>query len=99
MKTKNFYHLNRRSGLTVIPPTKFDSFGKLAKPVVFVTDKEHINYWAAYIRDNRPNKPLYVYQVNLPANARIEIGPDGEKNGDFRLIVNQPVKCDFLYQL
>lgn len=92
-----FYHLNRRSGLTEIPPTKFDSFGKLPEPVIFITDKEHINYWAAYIRDNQPSRLVYVYKIEVPADARIEAGPDGAENGDFRLKTKQPVNCEFLY--
>ena len=98
-KNTVFYHLNRRPSLTAVLPTKFDSFGKLPEPVVFLTSKEHIKRWAAYIRDNQPNQPIYVYQIELPAKARIEVGPDGEENGDFRLISNQPVKCKFFYQL
>lgn len=92
-----YFHINRRDGLAAIKPSKFDAFGRMPEPAIFITTREFITRWAIYIGEFR--RSLYLYGINPPSDLRIEEGEDGAEGGDFKIITSKPVPADFLRRL
>ncbi len=86
------FHVSRRSDLTELRPSRFDSFGKMDHEAVFVTIKNRVGFWAAYIGEGR--REVYVYRL-LQGNYVLEEGRDGAANGDFKIVTDSPIPVEF----
>lgn len=92
-----YFHISRRDGLTEIKPSKFDAFGRMPEPVIFITTSEFVDRWKWWIGEGM--KSLYLYGINPPPDLLIEEGEDGAEGGDFKVITNEPVSADFICRL
>lgn len=97
MQEYQYFHISRRDGLTAIKPSKFDAFGRMPEPAIFITTREFITRWAIYIGEFR--KSLYLYSINPPPDVQIEEGEDGAEGGDFKIITREPISADFICRL
>lgn len=92
-----YFHISRRDNLAAIKPSKFDAFGRMPEPAIFVTTHEFITRWAIYIGEFK--KSLYLYGINPPPDLPIEEGEDGAEGGDFKIITRESLSADFLRRL
>jgi hypothetical protein len=88
-----FFHVSRRSDLTELRPSRFDSFGKMDHKAVFVTTRDRVGSWAAYIGEGC--RELYIYRV-LPGEYILGEGRDGASRGDFKIITDSPIPVEFI---
>ena len=88
------FHISRRSDLTELRPSRFDSFGKMDQKAVFVTTKDRIGIWSGYIGEGQ--REVFVYCV-LPGEYVLEEGRDGVAHGDYKIVTDSPVPVQFLY--
>lgn len=92
-----YFHISRRDNLAAIKPSRFDAFGRMPEPAIFITTSEFVTYWKLWIGEGR--KTLYLYGINPSPDLRIEEGEDGAERGDFKIITNKPLSADFLRRL
>ena len=94
MQEYPYYHVSRRDGLSAIKPSRFDAFGRMPEPAVFVTTRPFITNWKLWIGEGR--RDLYLYGINPPAGLPIEEGEDGAERGDFKIITCDPVPAEYI---
>jgi len=97
MQEYQYLHISRRGDLAKIKPSKFDAFGRIPEPAIFVTTIAFVNYWKWWIGEGR--KSLYLYGINTSPDFRIEEGEDGAEHGDFKIVTSEPVSADFICRL
>lgn len=96
-KEYQYFHISKRDDLAAIKPSKFDAFGRMPEPAIFVTTSEHIDHWKWYIGEGMTS--LHLYGLNPSPDLRIEEGEDGAERGDFKIITSEPLSADFLRRL
>jgi hypothetical protein len=78
-----FYHVSPIPDLTAVVPFK----GR-----VYVTDADNLLHWYGWVRFKHDTpRPVYVYEVVVPDNARIGEGIDGARLGDYYVETRQPL--------
>ena len=92
-----YFHISRRDNLAAIKPSKFDAFGRMPEPAIFVTTSEFVNYWKWWIGEGM--KSLYLYGINPPPDLAIGEGEDGAEQGDIKIITDKPIPADFICRL
>ena len=84
VKNKQYYHISHLQGLEAAVPFQ----GR-----VYVTTREFIPTWVSWVRNkhNIPAEQVYIYEIDIPADAKIGVGIEGEENGDFYVETDVPL--------